>query len=90
MTSAIRFLVSGRVQGVGFRYAAQDKAQVLGLSGWVRNRRDGDVEGVAQGPQESLESFENWLWQGPRHAGVSRVTTDTVPITVLQGFNITR
>jgi acylphosphatase len=58
MPSSYRFVVTGRVQGVGFRAATRRKAQSLGLTGWVRNRNDGAVEGVASSRDaKSLESF---------------------------------
>ncbi len=61
-----RFIVSGRVQGVGFRAATRRKALILGLRGWVRNRDDGAVEGVVVGvTAESLREFKLWLSNGP-------------------------
>ncbi len=64
--------VTGRVQGVGFRFSAQARARLLGLTGWVRNMPDGDhVEAVAEGPQADLLAFLEWCHQGP---ALSRVT----------------
>lgn len=68
-----RFIIHGRVQGVGFRYATQQYAEQLGLCGWVRNREDGTVETMAIGDPEALVKLEHWLQHGPRHAGVSQV-----------------
>ena len=65
--------IEGLVQGVGYRAAMQDRAQRLGLTGWVRNRRDGSVEAVAQGPIEALERFVAWARQGPPAARVTSV-----------------
>ncbi len=70
MSSSYRFTVSGRVQGVGFRASAQSKAAALGLRGWVRNRADGAVEGVATGSDTALAAFHNWLRRGPPAAQV--------------------
>jgi len=67
--------VSGRVQGVGFRYSAQDVARRLGLTGWVRNRRGGQVEVVAEGRRAVVEEFERFLRQGPTAARVTAVET---------------
>lgn len=67
------YIVSGRVQGVGFRYAAWRRATALNLAGWVRNRSDGTVELVAGGRDADLDALEAWLWQGPRAAQVSAV-----------------
>ncbi|MDA3850579.1 MAG: acylphosphatase [Spirochaetaceae bacterium] len=59
------FRVSGRVQGVGFRYFTQRTARRFGLTGWVRNCFDGSVELEAQGPEESLKQLEDELRRGP-------------------------
>ena len=74
-------MVSGRVQGVGFRYFTQDIARREGLSGVVRNLPDGRVEAVAEGDEESLTRFEAAMWRGPSHARVDRVEVDAVPPT---------
>lgn len=71
--NAFHALVSGEVQGVGFRYSAARKASALGLAGWVRNTDEGDVEVWAEGDAEALEEFEAWLWQGPSSARVREV-----------------
>lgn len=69
-------IVRGAVQGVGFRQSAVRQAQRLGLSGWVRNRRDGAVETVAEGPRDALERYLAWLHKGPPAASVTGVTAD--------------
>jgi acylphosphatase len=66
-----RYLIAGRVQGVGFRFFAQRTASRLGLLGWVRNLPNGGVEVEAQGDPNSLTSFESALRQGPRGAQVA-------------------
>ena len=68
-----RFLVSGRVQGVGFRFATQEQALQLGLTGWVRNIPDGSVEILAEGTAPALIFFEEWLWQGPPMSWIEKV-----------------
>jgi acylphosphatase len=68
-----RLRIEGLVQGVGYRAAMRDRAQRLGVTGWVRNRRDGGVEAVAQGPAEALERFVAWARQGPPAARVASV-----------------
>lgn len=65
-----RFIVSGRVQGVYFRQSAAQQAQGLGVRGWVRNRPDGRVEGMASGDAAALETFKAWLRHGPPAASV--------------------
>jgi len=65
-----RLAVRGRVQGVGFRYATVRAALELGVTGWVRNRRDGSVEAVVQGPTEAVEALIAWARRGPEAAFV--------------------
>ncbi|HEU0195974.1 MAG TPA: acylphosphatase [Nevskiaceae bacterium] len=71
MKKSYRFVVRGRVQGVGFRYATQVAARRFGLVGWVRNRQDGDVEGrVTGGDAIQLAAFRDFLEHGPPAAVV--------------------
>lgn len=69
--NAIAFRVSGRVQGVAFRWFTRQTAEELGVDGWVRNRADGDVEGEACGSAPALTSFLDRLREGPRSAVVA-------------------
>ncbi len=64
--------VTGRVQGVAFRWYTQKRALSLGLTGWVRNQADGSVRMVAEGPRCDLETFLDWAAGGPDHARVDR------------------
>jgi acylphosphatase len=68
-----RVRVSGRVQGVFFRDSTREKAQELGLSGYVKNNPDGDVEALFEGPKEAVEEMVRWCGQGPPHASVENV-----------------
>ena len=70
---AQHYLVSGKVQGVGFRQATEARAQVLGISGWVRNLTDGRVEVLAAGEEEALSTFSAWVRRGPGAAAVCGV-----------------
>jgi len=70
--------VSGRVQGVGFRFFTQDIARREGLTGIVRNLADGRVEVVAEGDDESLTRLEAALRRGPSHARVEHVEVDSL------------
>jgi acylphosphatase len=70
---AKHLLISGRVQGVGFRYAMAEEAERLGLTGWVRNRRDGTVEAVIDGAAEAVDTFLVWAKRGPPAARVTGV-----------------
>lgn len=72
--TARRFFVTGRVQGVAFRWSTQRKAGRLGLAGWVRNLDDGRVEGVVQGPPDALDQMLEWLAHGPPPARVDDLT----------------
>lgn len=65
--------VSGRVQGVGFRYTMQAEAQRLGVDGWVRNRRDGSVEASLAGDPDAVEGVIAWAHDGPAGARVDDV-----------------
>ena len=69
-----RYIVTGRVQGVGFRYWTHHTATALGLTGWVRNLSDGSVEVMADGELATLQKLEKELWQGPVSSSVSSVT----------------
>jgi acylphosphatase len=65
--------ISGRVQGVGFRYSAIDEARRLGVTGWVRNTHDGAVELLAEGRRDLLQRLATWCHVGPRGALVTDV-----------------
>ena len=75
MTRRLRVVVTGRVQGVCFRMYTRDTAARLGLTGWVRNRPDGAVELVAEGPEFELGQLAEWCEHGPSHARVDRCVT---------------
>lgn len=75
MREARHYIVSGRVQGVGFRFFVQRAAQVDGLHGWVRNLDDGRVEARAEGDIEALVRFERQIRTGPGAARVDHVET---------------
>lgn len=70
----LQAIVSGRVQGVGFRYHVLDAVRGLALHGFVRNLSDGRVEVIAEGEETVLKQLEAILWQGPPHADVRDVT----------------
>jgi acylphosphatase len=78
-TKAARWLVSGRVQGVGFRWFVVRRAGELGLTGWVRNLPDGRVEVVAAGQPAALTAMELGLAEGPRAARVDHVEKSSIP-----------
>jgi len=86
---ARRFIVRGRVQGVGFRWFVEREAHILGISGWVRNNSDGSVEILGQGSQEQLLGLRSRLRQGPRAARVDDVEEfEAKPVPDLTAFRI--
>jgi acylphosphatase len=68
--------ITGRVQGVGFRYWTRSEAGKLGLSGWVRNEVDGSVTALIVGPAAAVSAMMKRLWEGPPGAAVSGVTPE--------------
>jgi acylphosphatase len=79
--------ISGHVQGVGFRYSMQREAARLGLTGWVRNRRDGSVEALAQGNDAAVAALTAWARRGPAGARVADVKLASAETdTALAGF----
>ncbi len=85
---AARFVVSGRVQGVGFRAATRREAQRLGLDGHAVNLPDGRVEVLAQGAAKSLEALAGWLKRGPPLARVDHVERSAAPVVAHAGFGV--
>jgi acylphosphatase len=84
-----RYLVSGRVQGVFYRASAQRYAQSMGLTGWVRNLRDGRVELLACGEASALAELEKWLEIGPEYAKVTNIEVITEnPSAIPAAFNV--
>jgi acylphosphatase len=69
----VRLMIEGRVQGVWFRESTRQEAERFGVHGWVRNRREGTVEVVAEGPEENVRKLVAWCHHGPPAARVARV-----------------
>lgn len=90
--SCCRFNVCGKVQGVFFRASTREQATRLGLTGWVRNLSNGDVELLACGDTEKIEVLGSWLRHGPRHASVTEVRAEVMPVVadIPAGFEIRR
>jgi acylphosphatase len=87
---ARRYVLEGRVQGVGFRYFVYHHAHLLRINGWVRNLADGSVEVHAEGVQESMSQFLSRIRSGPPFAVVADVRIHDVPVEDLQGFSVVR
>jgi acylphosphatase len=86
---ARRFLVRGRVQGVGFRWFVEREAHILAIAGWVRNNADGSVEVLAQGTRNQLSGLRSRLREGPRAARVDGVEeSEAQPVNGLSSFRI--
>jgi acylphosphatase len=83
-----RVLVSGRVQGVSFRDATRSQAEQLGLSGWVRNTQDGQVEAVFEGVTETVQQMIEWCKSGPSSADVENVSVENEQPENLSGFEV--
>jgi acylphosphatase len=79
MKGRVRLVVSGRVQGVGFRQQAVVEAERLGVVGWVRNLPDGRVEALAEGDKEAVEALLAWCKHGPRAARVDELKASWEP-----------
>jgi acylphosphatase len=86
---ARRFLIRGRVQGVGFRWFVESEAHILGIAGWVRNNSDSSVEVLAQGTRDQLLGLRGRLQQGPRAARVDDVEESEAKVVAgLTSFRI--
>lgn len=85
----VRIEITGHVQGVGFRYAMRAEARRHGVSGWVRNRRDGSVEALLQGEADAVRALVDWARQGPPGARVAEVRAAAADDTALvHGFEM--
>ncbi|QUY45195.1 acylphosphatase [Acaryochloris marina S15] len=84
----LRAVISGKVQGVGYRYSTRDKARSLGLVGWVRNLADGRVEAMTEGERRQVDIMMEWFKQGPPAAEVDGVEIDELPVGEFGEFEI--
>ncbi|HSD27746.1 MAG TPA: acylphosphatase [Vicinamibacteria bacterium] len=85
---AYRYVVEGRVQGVGYRYFVMRQADALGVSGYARNRADGSVEVVAEGSEAAMADFEARLRQGPSFAEVTSLEREAIAERGSSGFHV--
>ncbi len=85
---AVRVLLRGRVQGVGFRRSAADRAALLGVAGWVRNRGDGALELQVQGSPAAVDAMLAWLHDGPTFARVESLEVNSCEPDAHSGFRV--
>jgi acylphosphatase len=85
---AARYVVQGRVQGVGYRYFVLRHAEELGIAGYAKNQADGTVEVVAEGADEALKELEERLNEGPSFAHVSGVEREAIAERGASGFHV--
>ena len=89
MKSNVHVVISGRVQGVWFRATTKQKAEQLGLTGWVRNTYDGNVEAVFEGDENSVKEMLEWCHKGPPLSKVVNVEVkNQKPTNGFDGFSI--
>jgi len=86
----IHLIITGKVQGVSYRFAAKEMATNLSLTGWIRNTSEGHVEATVSGPDPALQQFIDWCRQGPRLAVVSDIIVQHVPEKSFADFSIRR
>ncbi|MGK7942021.1 MAG: acylphosphatase [Crocosphaera sp.] len=84
----VHVLITGIVQGVGYRYSTVQEAQKLGIKGWVRNLRDSRVEAIFEGKEPLVKQMVQWCHQGPRSAKVRDVTVKTIESQGYQEFAV--
>jgi acylphosphatase len=84
-----RWTITGRVQGVGFRWFALKEAQAMGVMGWVANTADGAVEAVGLATPETLDLFQAALAKGPPSSRVTRIVTENVPHDFVESKSFT-
>lgn len=88
MKQALAITIRGKVQGVGFRFSAVNKAQQLGLKGFVKNKMDGTVYIEAEGEADQLNEMVNWCWQGPPSARVDDIIKQQIPLRDYTRFGV--
>ncbi|HCZ35838.1 MAG TPA: acylphosphatase [Cytophagales bacterium] len=86
----LNITISGKVQGVYYRASAKQKADELGVKGFVRNQPSGSVYIEAEASNEVLQKFMEWCWQGPERAQVQQVETSEAPLQNFTEFEVRR
>jgi acylphosphatase len=88
MTKAVTVRVTGRVQGVAFRWYAVQEAERLGVTGWVRNEPDGSVAAHVEGDEEAVDAMAEWCRHGPSYASVRNVSVTEAQPSGARRFDI--
>lgn len=86
----VHLTIKGKVQGVFYRASAKAKAEALGITGWVKNTEEGNVEAMVTGKQDELDEFIAWCRKGPSKARVTNVDVDDRPEKPFHQFSIER
>ncbi|MDQ6757168.1 MAG: acylphosphatase [Bacteroidota bacterium] len=86
----IHLYIKGRVQGVFYRVTAKKVADKIGITGWIKNRKDDDVEAMATGTQEQLDEFIEWCRRGPEKAEVDEVILTPLTDSAFNNFIIVK
>jgi acylphosphatase len=88
MTKAVSVRVTGRVQGVSYRWYAEQEAERLGVRGWIRNEPDESVAGHFEGPDEAVDAMVTWCRRGPSYAAVRDVAVTEARVTQASEFRV--
>jgi acylphosphatase len=86
----VHLLIEGEVQGVFYRATAKEIADKLGITGWIKNTWEGNVEAMVTGNETSVQKFISWCWQGPKKADVTNVTVTKKEETSFNNFFVVR
>lgn len=84
----VHIFVSGKVQGVGYRFSTRQQARKLGINGWVSNLPDGRVEAVLAGDRSAVQQMIQWCRLGPAAAVVENITVEEIEFKKIDGFTI--
>jgi len=88
MTKAVTVKVTGRVQGVSFRWYAVQEAERLGVTGWIRNEPDGSVAGHLEGDDDAVDAMVDWCRRGPSYASVRQLAVTEAALTGDDAFAV--
>ncbi|HEY6979184.1 MAG TPA: acylphosphatase [Chitinophagaceae bacterium] len=86
----VHLIIEGEVQGVFYRATAKEIADRLGITGWIKNTLEGNVEAMVTGDETSVQKFINWCWQGPKKAEVTNVTVTKKEEQSFNNFSVVR